>query len=86
MRRKRNNQDITIPLKNYHNLGEAIIKQAEEDYRLAKEIINKSNKIIIYCEEVIIEVTDFLKSDWAKTLSTKNDPLIILEKLEKSNE
>jgi len=79
MRRKRNNQDITIPLKNYHNLGEAIIKQAEEDYRLAKEIINN-------CEEVIIEVTNFLKSDWAKTLSTKNDPLIILEKLEKSNE
>ena len=72
-------KDITIPLKNYHNLGEAIIKQAEEDYRLAKKIINN-------CEEIIIEVTNFLKSDWAKTLSTKNDPLIILEKLEKSNE
>lgn len=72
-------KDITIPLQNYHNLGEAIIKQAEEDYRLAKKIINN-------CEEIIIEVTKFLKSDWAKTLSTKNDPLIILEKLEKSNE
>jgi hypothetical protein len=69
-------KDITIPLKNYHNLGEAIIKQAEEDYKLAKTIISD-------CEEVISEITTFLKSDWAKTLSTKNDPLIILEKLEK---
>lgn len=69
-------KDITIPLKNYHNLGEAIIKQAEEDYKIAKTIISD-------CEEVINEVTNFLKSDWAKTLSVKNDPLIILEKLEK---
>ena len=71
--------DITIPIKNYHNLCEAIIKQAEEDYKIAKTIISD-------CEEVINEVTNFLKSDWAKTLSVKNDPLIILEKLEKSNE
>lgn len=67
-------KDITIPLNNYHNLGEAIIKQAEEDYKKALKKIKK-------CYKVIDEVTTFLKSDWAKLLS-KKDPLIILDELE----
>lgn len=65
-----------IPIENYEDLANAIINQALEDYKKANELIRE-------CYKVIDEVNTFLKSDWAKILSKKKDPLILLDELDK---
>jgi len=71
-----------IPIENYEDLANAIINQAVEDYKEALKKIKECYKVIKKCYKVIDEVTTFLKSDWAKILSRKKDPWIILDELE----
>lgn len=69
----------------WHELANAVILAAVEEYRIAmrKKLRTDNQTLIDTCEAIIEEVVNFFYSDWFSTL-TNADPDMILDELNKN--